>query len=74
MHGDEAARGEGHGRALVRAAIERARARGCKRIQLDVNEANERAANLYKSLGFTPVHAPAAFGDSPDYLFTLKLG
>jgi ribosomal protein S18 acetylase RimI-like enzyme len=47
------ARGSGLGRALVEAAFERARERGCARIELDVNEANPAALALYESLGFT---------------------
>lgn len=70
---DGAARGEGLGRKLVEAAIERARSRGCARIQLDVNTANERAVRLYESFGFTPVHNPAKWGDAPDYYFTLEI-
>jgi len=70
---DEAARGKGHGRTLVMAAIERARSRRCGRIQLDANRDNEAAVKLYESLGFVPVHNPAKFGDSPDYFFTLNL-
>jgi GNAT superfamily N-acetyltransferase len=50
----DAARGTGLGRALVEYAMERARERGCGRIQLDVNEANEPAKTLYESLGFSP--------------------
>jgi GNAT superfamily N-acetyltransferase len=49
----ERARGAGLGRALVEAAVERARARGCGRIQLDTNEGNEEARALYESLGFS---------------------
>jgi GNAT superfamily N-acetyltransferase len=48
----EAARGTGLGRALLEAAVERARARGCQRIELDVDEANTPALTLYRSLGF----------------------
>lgn len=48
-----AARGRGNGRALVRAAIGRARERGCRRIELDVNEANPAALALYEDLGFS---------------------
>jgi ribosomal protein S18 acetylase RimI-like enzyme len=49
----EGARGGGHGRALVEAAFESARARGCRRIELDVNEENESALRFYESLGFS---------------------
>jgi ribosomal protein S18 acetylase RimI-like enzyme len=49
---DAEARGTGMGRALVEAAFERARERGCARIELDVNEANPAALALYESLGF----------------------
>ena len=48
----EEAQGQGLGRALVAAAIERARARGCRRIQLDTAEENVPAISLYESLGF----------------------
>ena len=47
------ARGAGLGRALVQAAIARAAERGCRRIELDANEANAQAMALYESLGFT---------------------
>ncbi len=70
---DEASRGHGHGRTLVAAAVDRARSRGCKRIQLDVNQDNEPAIKLYESIGFAPIHNQAKFGDSPDYMFTLNL-
>jgi GNAT superfamily N-acetyltransferase len=46
------ARGSGVGRALMEAAFERARERGCARMELDVNEANPEALRLYESLGF----------------------
>jgi GNAT superfamily N-acetyltransferase len=48
----EEARRAGAGRALVQGCIDRARARGSKRIQLDANEGNEAALALYESLGF----------------------
>jgi GNAT superfamily N-acetyltransferase len=48
----EAARGTGVGRALIEAAFDRARARGCKRIQLDVADDNSRAIDVYRAAGF----------------------
>ena len=42
----------GVGRALAQACVERARKRGCQRIQLDTNEDNEAALALYAALGF----------------------
>lgn len=49
---EDAARGSGLGRELVDAALDRARERGCGRIELDANEANEPALQLYRSVGF----------------------
>ena len=46
------ARGTGLGRALIAEAFERARARGCRRVQLDVAEDNERAIEVYSRAGF----------------------
>lgn len=48
------ARGKGLGAALVELALDRARARGCRRIELDTNEANGAALALYERLGFSP--------------------
>jgi GNAT superfamily N-acetyltransferase len=49
----EAARRGGLGRALVEAAFERARRRGCGRIELDTNEENHAAIALYEECGFS---------------------
>jgi len=49
------ARGHGVGRALVEGVVELAKERGCRRIELDTNEANEAALALYESLGFCAV-------------------
>jgi ribosomal protein S18 acetylase RimI-like enzyme len=54
----ETARGTRHGRELVEAAFESARTRGCRRIELDVNEQNTAALRLYESLGFTTEPKP----------------
>jgi ribosomal protein S18 acetylase RimI-like enzyme len=54
----DAARGAGVGRALVSAALERARQRGCKRVELDVNESNTEAIAFYEGLGFTTEPKP----------------
>jgi GNAT superfamily N-acetyltransferase len=50
---EEHARGSGLGRALVEGALDRARERGCRRAELDVNEANAAAVALYGSFGFS---------------------
>jgi ribosomal protein S18 acetylase RimI-like enzyme len=49
----ESARGQGLARALLDFATVRARERGCRRMELDVNEANAPALALYESFGFT---------------------
>ena len=46
-------RGQGYGRLLMQNLLNIARREGVKRITLEVKDTNERAANLYKSLGFT---------------------
>lgn len=48
----EDARRTGLGRALVEAALERASERGCRRIELDVDEGNAAALALYEECGF----------------------
>ncbi|MEA2361131.1 MAG: hypothetical protein QOD71_276 [Thermoleophilaceae bacterium] len=53
-----AARHAGLGRALVSAALERAEARGCRRIDLDVSEENGNALALYREMGFNTGSKP----------------
>jgi ribosomal protein S18 acetylase RimI-like enzyme len=50
----ESARRTGLGDALVALALERARQRGARRIELDCNEANAAALALYERHGFSP--------------------
>jgi ribosomal protein S18 acetylase RimI-like enzyme len=47
------ARRSGVGAALVEAALERARERGCRRIELDTSESNAAAIALYERYGFS---------------------
>ena len=56
----EQARRSGLGGALVEAALERARERGCARVELDVNEANRAARALYERFGFSGPAEPGA--------------
>ena len=45
-------RGQGVGKALISAALQKARARGLARIELTVRENNKAAIELYKKFGF----------------------
>ncbi|APF36851.1 Ribosomal protein S18 acetylase RimI and related acetyltransferases [Chelatococcus sambhunathii] len=49
-------RGRGLGRAMFNWAIEQARARGCRLVQLTTNKARPDALRFYESLGFTASH------------------
>ena len=49
-------RSQGIGAVLVEAAVERARAAGCYRVQLTSNLARPDAHRFYERLGFTPSH------------------
>jgi ribosomal protein S18 acetylase RimI-like enzyme len=64
----EEARGGGAGRELVQGCVDRALARGCKRIQLDANERNGAALALYESLGFSSSAAERFDGGRNLYL------
>lgn len=49
---DDAARGAGVGSALVEAALRRARALGCRNVDLTSRPSREAANQLYRRLGF----------------------
>jgi len=48
-------RGRGTGTALLRAALDVARSRGCRSVELEVEGSHARAANLYARAGFRPL-------------------
>jgi len=52
------ARRAGLGRALVTAAVERAEQRGCRRMELDVDEDNTGALAFYRRLGLSTESKP----------------
>jgi GNAT superfamily N-acetyltransferase len=49
-------RGQGIGAALIADAEARARAAGCRLLQLTSNASRLRARKFYEELGFTPSH------------------
>lgn len=49
-------RGHGIGEAMFGWAIERARARGCRLVQLTTNQVRPEAQHFYEQLGFEPTH------------------
>lgn len=51
-----ALRGRGVGTALMRYAVERARARGCAIVQLSTNKVRTDARRFYERLGFIATH------------------
>ena len=51
---DEAARGSGMGAALNQAALDHARLRGAKTVDLTSRPSREAANRLYQRLGFEP--------------------
>jgi ribosomal protein S18 acetylase RimI-like enzyme len=67
----EAARQRGVGEALVRLVVKRAQRRGCRRVELDVNERNQPALDLYGRLGF---EVSRKLGGGRDVLMRLRIG
>ena len=51
-----AMRGQGVGRTMFRWAIERAREKGCRIVQLTTNKQRPDAIRFYESLGFESTH------------------
>lgn len=49
-------RGQGFGREMMLAAIAKARARGCRRVQLTSNKSRIDAHRFYERLGFQATH------------------
>jgi ribosomal protein S18 acetylase RimI-like enzyme len=60
LYVSEGARRRGVGSALATGAVERARERGCKRIELDVSSENRAAWEMYERLGFSAEYKPPA--------------
>jgi len=56
VHVAESERNRGIGRAMMRAAIEEARRRGCNRVQLTSNKQRKDAHRFYERLGFLTSH------------------
>lgn len=67
------ARGRGLGRRLLDQALERARALGFRRIELETASTLEAAARLYESTGFRPF-VPEHRADRCDRAYYLELG
>jgi GNAT superfamily N-acetyltransferase len=63
------ARRRGVGRALVGRALDRARERGCRRVELDTSEDNAGAVGLYESFGFST----SSKGSSLDLFMGVRL-
>lgn len=63
-----AARGKGLGRALLQAAIQKAKALGATTMFLEVGADNPAALALYAGLGFTKVGARKAYYEGRDAL------
>ena len=57
VHVDQRLRSRGIGEAMMRFAIEAARAQGCVKVQLTSNANREAAHRFYERLGFSRSHA-----------------
>lgn len=70
---DAAARGQGHGRALLRDAERRARAAGCDALGLEVRADNAAARGLYAAAGYAEIaRLPAYYEDGGEGVRLLR--
>ena len=67
----EDARGSGLGRAMVAFAVERAKDRGARRMELDTNEMNTAARALYESFGFVTASSAEGYDGANDLYYRL---
>jgi ribosomal protein S18 acetylase RimI-like enzyme len=74
LYVEDSMRSAGLGRAIVNEACEHARRRGCRRIELDVNEQNRRAIALYEGAGFSAMSKRTAGMDGRNLFLGLRLG
>lgn len=70
--------GKGHGARLLQHVMEQARLHGAARLLLEVRPSNERAAELYRLLGFRQIgvrrgYYPAALGREDALIFEREL-
>lgn len=68
----EGYRGQGVGRALMQAIMNRSIIRGCRNITLEVRVSNERALNFYSRLGFEMIGLIPKFYRDGESAFLLK--
>lgn len=68
-----AARGRDVGRALLRHALDRAEARGARRLSLNTNEGNVAAQSLYRSEGLAP-QTHALYPGGREVLWAKEIG
>jgi len=64
-------RGQGVGRRLLEAVARKARAMGCCKLTLEVQEKNHKARQVYKAAGFAQAHHRKAAGGALYYVKAL---